>query len=47
MLGEHQKAREPVQFTPIDFLVGYDVAQALQRPSWNRADFLGKTFGHQ
>ena len=27
MLGEHQKAREPVQFTPIDFLLGYDVAQ--------------------
>lgn len=35
-----------VQFMQINFLVGYDVAQAPQRPTWNQSDFFGKTFGH-
>lgn len=35
-----------VQFMQINFLVGYDVAQAPQRPTWNPSDFFGKTFGH-
>lgn len=35
-----------VQFMQINFLVGYDVAQAPQRPAWNMSDFFGKTFGH-
>lgn len=34
-----------VQFMQINFLVGYDVAQAPQRPTWNMNDFFGKTFG--
>ena len=34
-----------VQFMQINFLVGYDVAQAPQRPTWNTNDFFGKTFG--
>jgi hypothetical protein len=40
MLGEHQKAREPVQFTPIDFLVGSDVARDPERPIWKLFGFL-------
>ncbi len=31
----------------INFLVGYDVAQAPERPIWNRNDFIGKTFGRE
>jgi hypothetical protein len=34
-----------VQFMQINFLVGYDVAQAPRRPAWNMEDFFGKTFG--
>jgi peptidase M28-like protein len=36
-----------IQFMQINFLVGYDVAQATQRPTWNMNDFFGKTFGKQ
>ena len=36
-----------VQFMQINFLVGYHVAQAPQRPAWNMSDFFGKTFGQQ
>ena len=35
-----------VQFMQINFLVGYHVAQAPQRPAWNMSDFFGRTFGH-
>lgn len=34
-----------VQYMQINFLVGYDVAQAPERPTWNMNDFFGKTFG--
>jgi Zn-dependent M28 family amino/carboxypeptidase len=34
-----------VEYMQINFLVGYDVAQAPQRPAWNMNDFFGKTFG--
>ena len=34
-----------VQFMQINFLAGYHVAQAAQRPTWNMSDFFGKTFG--
>jgi hypothetical protein len=36
-----------VQFMQINFLVGYEVAQAAQRPTWNMDDFFGKTYGKQ
>lgn len=36
-----------VEFMQINFLVGYDVAQAPERPTWNMNDFFGRTFGHQ
>ncbi|HMD09622.1 MAG TPA: M28 family metallopeptidase [Candidatus Acidoferrum sp.] len=34
-----------VQFMQIDFLVGYDIAQDLQRPKWKPGDFFGENFG--
>lgn len=34
-----------IQFMQINFLVGYDVAENPQRPTWNLSDFFGKTFG--
>ena len=34
-----------VEIMQINFLVGYDVAQASGRPTWNMSDFFGKTFG--
>lgn len=34
-----------VEYMQINFLVGYDIAQAPQRPAWNMNDFFGKTFG--
>ena len=36
-----------VQFMQIDFLVGYDVAQGPQRPTWKPGDFFGESFGHR
>ncbi len=36
-----------VQFMQIDFLVGYDVAQEPQRPTWKPGDFFGESFGHR
>lgn len=35
-----------VQFMQINFLVGYDVAQNPQRPTWNPNDFFTQTFAH-
>ncbi|QKG52751.1 M28 family peptidase [Hymenobacter sp. BRD67] len=33
------------QYARLNFLIGYQVAQASQRPSWNRGDFFGARFG--
>lgn len=33
------------KFAQFNFLVGYKVAQADQRPQWNKGDFFGETFG--
>jgi hypothetical protein len=33
-----------VEFMQVDFLVGYDVAQDPQRPTWKPGDFFGETF---
>ncbi len=36
-----------IQFMQLNFLVGYDVAQEHQRPTWKKGDFFGDLFGHQ
>jgi hypothetical protein len=36
-----------VEFMQIDFLVGYDIAQDPQRPTWKPGDFFGDSFGHK
>ncbi len=36
-----------VEFMQIDFLVGYDIAQDPQRPTWKAGDFFGESFGHR
>jgi len=36
-----------VQFMQINFLVGYDVAQDPQRPTWKPGDFFGENFGRK
>ena len=33
------------QYARLNFLIGYQVAQATQRPSWNKGDFFGVRFG--
>jgi Zn-dependent M28 family amino/carboxypeptidase len=33
------------KYAQLNFLVGYQVAQAAQRPSWNKGDFFGTRFG--
>lgn len=33
-----------IQYMQITFLMGYDVAQARQRPTWKHGDFFGDTF---
>jgi hypothetical protein len=33
------------QYARLNFLVGYQVAQAKTRPSWNKGDFFGMRFG--
>jgi Zn-dependent M28 family amino/carboxypeptidase len=33
------------QYARLNFLVGYQVAQAVKRPSWNKGDFFGERFG--
>lgn len=30
--------------TLLNFLVGYEIAQQLQRPAWNADDFFGSKF---
>jgi hypothetical protein len=37
----------PVEFMQVDFLVGYGIAQAKQRPQWKPGDFFGETFGRK
>ena len=34
-----------VQFMQINFLAGYEVANAASRPTWNAGDFFGELFG--
>ena len=36
-----------VQFMQLDFLVGYDIAQDPQRPTWKPGDFFGESFGRK
>lgn len=36
-----------VQFMQIDFLIGYDVAQDPQRPTWKPGDFFGENFSRK
>jgi hypothetical protein len=33
------------QYARLNFLIGYQVAQASQRPAWNKGDFFGARFG--
>jgi Zn-dependent M28 family amino/carboxypeptidase len=33
------------QYARLNFLIGYQVAQATQRPTWNQGDFFGVRFG--
>ena len=33
------------QYARLNFLIGYQVAQAVKRPSWNKGDFFGVRFG--
>jgi hypothetical protein len=35
------------EFMQLDFLVGYDIAQDPQRPTWKPGDFFGELFGHR
>jgi hypothetical protein len=34
-----------IQYMQLTFLMGYDVAQQHERPSWKQGDFFGKLFG--
>jgi Zn-dependent M28 family amino/carboxypeptidase len=34
-----------VTYVKLNFLIGWQVANATGRPSWNKGDFFGKTFG--
>lgn len=34
-----------VKYTQLNFLVGYEVAEQTQRPTWNPGDFFGEKFG--
>ena len=34
-----------VTYVKLNFLIGYQVANAKKRPTWNKGDFFGKTFG--
>jgi hypothetical protein len=36
-----------VEFMQVDFLVGCDIAQNPQRPTWKPGDFFGETFGRK
>ena len=36
-----------VEFMQLDFLVGYDIAQDPQRPTWKPGDFFGESFGRK
>jgi hypothetical protein len=46
-MGQPMDLDAAVQFMRVNFLVGYDVAQAAQRPRWNPGDFFGETFGRR
>ena len=34
-----------VKYVQLNFLIGYQVANAAQRPLWNKGDFFGGRFG--
>ncbi len=34
-----------VTYVQLNFLIGYQVANATKRPEWNKGDFFGETFG--
>jgi hypothetical protein len=34
-----------VQYARLNFLIGYQVAQGVGRPTWNKGDFFGVRFG--
>jgi Zn-dependent M28 family amino/carboxypeptidase len=34
-----------VTYIKLNFLIGYQIANAKQRPEWNKGDFFGETFG--
>jgi Peptidase family M28 len=34
-----------ITYVKLNFLIGYQVANAKKRPTWNKGDFFGKTFG--
>jgi hypothetical protein len=36
-----------VEFMQLEFLVGYEIAQQVQRPAWKPGDFFGETFGRK
>jgi hypothetical protein len=36
-----------VQFMQVNFLVGFDIAQDPQRPTWKPGDFFGESFGRK
>lgn len=36
-----------ITYIKLNFLIGYQVANAKKRPTWNKGDFFGKTFGKQ
>src|SRR5215469_15625645 len=46
-MSQHFAFEASVEFMQINFLVGYDVAQATERPTWNRNDFFGKAYGQE
>jgi hypothetical protein len=46
-MSQHFDFEASVEFMQINFLVGYNVAQAPERPTWNRNDFFGNAFGHE
>ena len=34
-----------ITYVRLNFLIGYQIANAKKRPAWNRGDFFGETFG--
>ena len=34
-----------ITYVRLNFLIGYQIANTPQRPTWNKGDFFGETFG--